>query len=570
MPYNGSNGTFTRLYNWQQDRDANIRIRADRMDAEDDGFATGLSTAICKDGQTTPTANLPMGGFRHTNVSDGASRTQYASVGQLQDGVTTWVDAGGTADAITAAYDPALTALVDGMLLGVRAAAANATETPTFSPNALTAHTIVKRAGLALCPGDIAGAGHDLLLRYDEANTRWMLLNPSIGRIGPVDEKTGAYSVTGADASKMIAVDATSAPITVSLLAAATAGDGFVVTVKKVDSSTNAVTVDPNSSETIDGAATVSLTEQWQGVTVRSDGTNWQRESISLKPVASKLIGADSSGNIDSISLGSGLTLASSTITRDLPRSYIAGLVLSNNGTDANKDIDISAGEARDATNAVDMYLAAALTKQIDATWAVGTNQGGLDTGSVTTSTWYYVWLIKRSDTGVVDALFSTSNSSPTMPSNYDYKRLIGGVLTDSSSNIIAFSARELAGGGTETYWSVKVMDVDNSTPGTSANLGTLRVPRGQKHTAILAFTYIRPDGSQGRVIISSPDETDAAPVDNGVPLATLNAVNGAEDYMGLGGIRVRTNTSGQVRYRVGADAQFYMSCWGWIDERRA
>src|SRR5690348_12461023 len=64
MPFNGS-GTFTRVHNWQQDSAANIDITDSRMDAEDDGFATGLSTAICKDGQTTLTANIPFATFHH-------------------------------------------------------------------------------------------------------------------------------------------------------------------------------------------------------------------------------------------------------------------------------------------------------------------------------------------------------------------------------------------------------------------------------------------------------------------------------------------------------------------------
>ena len=58
MAFNGS-GVFVRLYNWVNDAAANIKIRADRMDNEMDGFATGLSSCITKDGQTTITANLP-------------------------------------------------------------------------------------------------------------------------------------------------------------------------------------------------------------------------------------------------------------------------------------------------------------------------------------------------------------------------------------------------------------------------------------------------------------------------------------------------------------------------------
>lgn len=56
--YNGL-GTYVRFENWTNDAAAGIKIRADRMDIECDGYATGLSTAICKDGQTTTTALIP-------------------------------------------------------------------------------------------------------------------------------------------------------------------------------------------------------------------------------------------------------------------------------------------------------------------------------------------------------------------------------------------------------------------------------------------------------------------------------------------------------------------------------
>lgn len=177
MAFNGS-GTFNRLYSWVNDAANGIKIRADRMDNEMNGMAVGLSTCLTKDGQTTVTANLPMANFRHTGVGNAASRTDYASFGQVQDGKAAWADAGGTADAITASYSIPVTALVDGQLCFVRALAANATTTPTFSPNGLTARTIVKNGGAALAAGDIAGDGHELVLRYDLTNTRWELLNP--------------------------------------------------------------------------------------------------------------------------------------------------------------------------------------------------------------------------------------------------------------------------------------------------------------------------------------------------------------------------------------------------------
>lgn len=99
-------------------------------------------------------------------------------------------------------------------------------------------------------------------------------------------------------------------------------------------------------------------------------------------------------------------------------RGQIFGLTLSNNVTDATNDIDIAAGAAVDTTGTASMLLASSLTKRLDAAWAVGTGNGGLDTGAVGNNT-YYGYLIMRPDTGVVDAIFSLSSTAPTLPANY-------------------------------------------------------------------------------------------------------------------------------------------------------
>src|SRR5690242_11769119 len=56
--FNGT-GTYVRTYNWVTDKGNAVAVTASRMDTEDDGFATGLSTCIAKDGQTTATARIP-------------------------------------------------------------------------------------------------------------------------------------------------------------------------------------------------------------------------------------------------------------------------------------------------------------------------------------------------------------------------------------------------------------------------------------------------------------------------------------------------------------------------------
>ncbi len=50
MPFNGT-GTFNRVHNWTSDAANNLDINAGEMDAEDNGFAAGLSLCVTRDGQ---------------------------------------------------------------------------------------------------------------------------------------------------------------------------------------------------------------------------------------------------------------------------------------------------------------------------------------------------------------------------------------------------------------------------------------------------------------------------------------------------------------------------------------
>ena len=78
----------------------------------------------------------------------------------------------------------------------------------------------------------------------------------------------------------------------------------------------------------------------------------------------------------------------------------------------------IAAGVAADSTAAAMMSLASAYTKTT-AAWAVGSTSGALDTGVIAASTWYHVYLIRRTDTGVVDVRFGIADYA-------DVRRLAG------------------------------------------------------------------------------------------------------------------------------------------------
>ena len=107
----------------------------------------------------------------------------------LQGASYTIPTVGGTVNAITGTFVPAITTVTNGMILFVRAAGANTTTTPTFQADATTARTIVKGNNLPLAVGDIAGAGHWLELQYDTGLLAWVLKNPATGVTAPASYK---------------------------------------------------------------------------------------------------------------------------------------------------------------------------------------------------------------------------------------------------------------------------------------------------------------------------------------------------------------------------------------------
>jgi hypothetical protein len=91
--FNGS-GIYQRLHSWVADAAAGIKIRADRHDAEDDGFAAGLSNCITRDGQSLVTQNIPFNSKRVTGLQDpvnpqDASTKAYADTKLAKTGDST-------------------------------------------------------------------------------------------------------------------------------------------------------------------------------------------------------------------------------------------------------------------------------------------------------------------------------------------------------------------------------------------------------------------------------------------------------------------------------------------------
>jgi hypothetical protein len=237
------------------------------------------------------------------------------------------------------------------------------------------------------------------------------------------------------------------------------------------------------------------------------------------------------------------------------------GLTTSNNATDAVNDIDIATGSCVDNTLGELMILASALTKRLDAAWAVGTNQGGLDTGAIANTT-YHVWVIKRLDTGAVDVLFSASATAPTMPTNYTAKRRIGSIVR-SGGTILAYTQY-----GDNFIWSAPVSDLSAASLGTAAVTKALTVPIGIQVMANVAVAMVDNSGGAKYMLVTSLSSADTAPSTSAFTAATgLDATSS----VGAGFASLLTNTSAQIRYRLNATNAGlfgYIVTTGWNDTR--
>jgi hypothetical protein len=390
MAYNGT-GTFNRIYNWTTDAANGINIEAARMDTEDSGFATGLSNAITKDGQTTITANIPFNSKKITGLANGSARTDSIALGQVQDGTyRTLGTLGGSADTYTATPTPAITAYATGSEFNLKVNADN-TGASTLNVSAVAAKNIKKYDG--------AGAVVDL-----------------------------------------------------------EAGD----------------------------------LQQDQYYKIIYDGTDFVLDN----PEAPYLK----------------VTNLTKATTTSYGVNYLSNSITISNGTDADHDIDFTAGNFN-FDDGSGQAVATALTKQIDASWVVGDNVGGLDTGTVAADTTYYLFAIYNPTSTISDYLFSTSATSPTLPSGYTKKKRIASLLADGAGNIRSGNYTFFNGGYKFWLKNKTSSDYVGNNPGTSRITVPLLIPPISNIEAIFSFSYEH-NGSTGNdyVIIRSEIDSDSSP----------------------------------------------------------
>lgn len=220
MSFNGS-GTF-QINTAGQPVVTGTVISSTAFNALTADLATGLSTCITKDGQTTPTANIPMGSNKITGLANGTAVTDAATLGQVQSTTAKLLSSVSGTNTITAAASPALSAYAAGQMFYFVAAGAN-TGAVTLNIDSLGAKSVTRDGSTALVAGDIA-SGEVVMVVYD--GTRFQTIGPNTfnGTLPVANGGTGQTSYTN---GQLLIGNTTGNTLTKATL---TAGSGISIT----------------------------------------------------------------------------------------------------------------------------------------------------------------------------------------------------------------------------------------------------------------------------------------------------------------------------------------------------
>jgi hypothetical protein len=293
----------------------------------------------------------------------------------------------------------------------------------------------------------------------------------------PVQAKTSSYTTTAADRGRLI--DCTSGTFTLSLLAVATAGAGFLQPVR--NSGTGYITVDANSSETIDGALTLLLAPG-DSALLLCDGSAWSTLGRSrLAQGSGRIIGGNSK----------------------------------NNASTPNTQFDLAADAVvlRDANNqTITRHNPSGVTCNIS---TAGPAANGRDqAGAFTAGSWVHVYWIYEPGSGTVASLASATAppTGPTLPSGYTYWAYAGAVYFTSGSAL-----RKVRLKGSWAYYEEYQMVLASGS--------------ATSETTVSVSTFVPPNALTMRVMVESVTVV-ATGGGAAVAAAKLRVVTGNDAYV--------------------------------------
>lgn len=245
-------------------------------------------------------------------------------------------------------------------------------------------------------------------------------------------------------------------------------------------------------------------------------------------------------------------------------RGYLSGCQLTwVSGT----SITVGAGSCRDDADTENLKLAAALTmSNLTVGWAVGNNQPKIRTGVVLANGMtLHVYVIKRTDTGVVDVLLSDEASNPTLPANYTKSRRVASIRFGAGVQTIPQFVQH----GDDFAWFTPPA-LDKNGAGTSANrtLTTMTIPTGLPFWWYGRVTVAGGASGAQLIALTDPAVADVAPGGAATPLTDGEWSGAASSTLGFTA-RCWTNSSAQIGVRVfNTTDAFQIQTMGWIDRR--
>lgn len=243
-------------------------------------------------------------------------------------------------------------------------------------------------------------------------------------------------------------------------------------------------------------------------------------------------------------------------VLAEISNGGASSLVVKNNATNPNYQVDVDASSAVlvDTNNHSVKVSSVDLTLDITASGA-----NGLDTGSEASSTWYYIWVIYNPTTNTTAGLLSTSYSSPTMPSGYTYKQMVGAVRNNASSNFLLFrqfgnqvfyeGRQQITTGLNSTSYAL--VDVSSIIPTSTNKIESVLF--GAIASASTPVVWISVDGTNAQTVFTASSVTNTVgAIDELYGMAYSNV-----DYVPLSG--------NNVYYKIGASSiTLYGRAWRW------
>lgn len=346
--------------------------------------------------------------FTHDDLTGYVEATAFNLTGtvgtsDIQDGAVTaakstpgayWYAAGTLSGGVyTVTLNPALASLATGSTIIFKADAAN-TGAVNVNVNSLGSKDLLKPNGAELDAGDIA-AGAIVTAQYN--GTAWQIASIK----SKPDRIYGGTATGTADA-----VTLTLTPSTLTL--AELTGTEIEFTTSGANTSTVTLQVNALTAKAVTRVGTVALTagelRAGQVVRVVYDGTQFQLVTPTYTSTNASVTGMER-----------GLKVKRTTSAR----------------------VTIQADEIAVKDSSGNVAILSTVSTYAD----MGTSGAlGLDTGAEASNTWYYIWLIYNATSGTPAGLFSTSATSPTLPTGYTYKARLGIVRNDGSSDFVKFS----------------------------------------------------------------------------------------------------------------------------------